>query len=267
LGWTIWLPCIGQALCSFLSFLHRTTLAVLLPTILKETGLTGAQYGQVVSFFFLAYTLANPLWGSILDYVGLRVGMLIAVALWSGASASHAVMGSFFGFAVARALLGLGEGATFPGGLRTAVESLPTTLRGRGIATSFSGGTLGAIFTPIIVVPWAGVWLADRVPGCQRVRPPVAGVLVGRGSPALPPRDRFASQAAAGLAESARTPILGLDLQLRAASDFFGADSEYLSAVLQSRARRLAKFADVGVCHLDAATFLGHRVLLLGLGG
>jgi ACS family hexuronate transporter-like MFS transporter len=152
LGWKIWLPCLGQALCSFLSFLHRTTLAVLLPAILKETGLSLAEYGSVVSFFFLAYTISNPLWGSILDYVGLRVGMLMAVAFWSGASASHALMGSFLGFAAARALLGLGEGATFPGGLRTAVESLPAKLRGRGTALSFSGGTLGAILTSFIVL-------------------------------------------------------------------------------------------------------------------
>src|SRR5436190_17790288 len=152
LGWKIWLPCIGMALCSFLSFLHRSVLASLSPGIMKETGLTPADMGSVVSFFFLAYTLTNPLWGSLLDYVGLRVGMLLAVAFWSGASASHALMGSFGGFVAARLLLGLGEGATFPGGLRTAVESLPAKLRGRGIALSFSGGTLGAVLTSVIAV-------------------------------------------------------------------------------------------------------------------
>ena len=152
LGWKIWLPCIGQAGCSFLSFLHRSVLASLSPAIMKETGLTPGDMGSVVSFFFLAYTLANPLWGSILDYVGLRIGMLLAVAFWSGASASHALMGTFAGFVAARLLLGLGEGATFPGGLRTAVESLPAKLRGRGIALSFSGGTLGAVLTSVIAV-------------------------------------------------------------------------------------------------------------------
>src|SRR5262249_53809024 len=39
------------------------------------------------------------------------------------------------------------------GGLRTAVESLPPTRRARGIATSFCGGTIGAIITPLIFVP------------------------------------------------------------------------------------------------------------------
>jgi ACS family hexuronate transporter-like MFS transporter len=153
LGWRIWVPCIGMALCSWLSFVDRQVLAVLAPTILKDTGLSAQDFGNIVFFFFVAYTIANPLWGSILDFVGLRVGMLIAVALWSAASASHALMGSTLGFAAARALLGLGEGATFPGGLRTAVESLPANRRARGIATSFSGGTIGAILTPLIVVP------------------------------------------------------------------------------------------------------------------
>ena len=57
------------------------------------------------------------------------------------------------GFAMARALLGFGEGVTFPGGLRTAVESLPASKRARAIALSFSGGTLGGVAAPLIAVP------------------------------------------------------------------------------------------------------------------
>jgi len=59
------------------------------------------------------------------------------------------------GFSTARLILGLGEGATFPGSLRTAMDSLPPHLRGRGTATAFSGGTIGAIVTPLIFVPFA----------------------------------------------------------------------------------------------------------------
>ena len=154
-GWRTWVPCVGMALCSCLSFVDRQVLAVLSPTILRDTAMSAQDYGNVIFFFFLAYTLGNPLWGSVIDYVGLRVGMLIAVAVWSAASTSHALLSGVLGFATARAVLGLGEGATFPGGLRTAIESLPPHLRARGIATSFSGGTFGAIITPLVVVPIA----------------------------------------------------------------------------------------------------------------
>jgi ACS family hexuronate transporter-like MFS transporter len=154
-GWRMWVPCLGMALCSWLSFVDRQVLAILSPTILADTGLTPQDFTNAASFFFLAYTLSNPIWGSILDYVGLRVGMLMAVGIWTAASMSHAWMSAFIGFAIARAVLGFGEGATFPGGLRTAVESLPANMRARGIALSFSGGTIGAVMMPLLLGPLA----------------------------------------------------------------------------------------------------------------
>ena len=155
LGWQMWVPCLAMAACSWLAFVDRQVLAVLSPTILADTGLSAQDYGKAFSLFFYVYAVANLVWGSLLDFLGLRFGMIAAVFLWSVASASHAFMGGFWGFAFARGLLGLGEGATFPGGLRTAVESLPSNLRARGIATSFSGGTIGAIVTPLIAIPVA----------------------------------------------------------------------------------------------------------------
>ena len=149
--WHKWVPCLGMALCSWLAFVDRQVLTILAPTLIRDTGLTAQNFTDASAFFFLAYTLGNPVWGSALDYFGLRFGMLLAVAIWTGASFAHASMGTFVGFAVARAVLGLGEGATFPGGLRTAVETLPANLRARGIALSFSGGTLGAVMMPLFL--------------------------------------------------------------------------------------------------------------------
>ena len=153
--WQMWVPCVGMALCSWLSFVDRQVLNILSPTIIKDTGLTPADFTNATSFFFLTYTLGNPVWGSVLDRVGLRIGMLLAVGVWTAASMSHAAMASFAGFALARAVLGLGEGGTFPGGLRTAVETLPANLRARGIALSFSGGTIGAVMMPLLLGPLA----------------------------------------------------------------------------------------------------------------
>ena len=78
LAWQQWVPCIGMALCSWLSFVDRQVLAVLQPTIAHDTGLTPGDFASASSFFFLAYTVANPVWGSVLDFIGLRVGMLLA---------------------------------------------------------------------------------------------------------------------------------------------------------------------------------------------
>lgn len=145
-------------LVSLISYIDRQTLALLSPTILADTGLSVEQYGYIISAFSIAYMIGNPVWGRILDRVGLRRGMTASVSVWTAASAAHGFAGGMWSFALARAALGFGEGATFPGGLRAAVQSLPIHLRSRGIALSYSGGSLGAVLTPFIVGPVAAAW-------------------------------------------------------------------------------------------------------------
>ena len=149
-------------LCTLLSYIDRQVLAVLSPTILAETGITASQYTNAVSAFSITYMLTNPLWGSVIDYIGLRRGMLIAVAIWTVASLSHAFvpagLAAFLGFVIARACLGTGEGAAFPGALRTAVEALPVDKQSRGMALGYSGASMGALITPIIITPIAAIY-------------------------------------------------------------------------------------------------------------
>ncbi|MGD0955260.1 MAG: MFS transporter [Candidatus Acidiferrales bacterium] len=157
-GWRMWIPVVVMMTCSWLSYIDRQALAVISPMILQDTGLSAASYADAVSVFSIVYMIANPLWGSLLDYVGLRIGMLAAVGIWTLASASHAWVGGFLGFAAARALLGFGEGATFPGGLRTAAESLPLNRQSRGMGISYSGASLGSVFAPLVITPIALRW-------------------------------------------------------------------------------------------------------------
>jgi ACS family hexuronate transporter-like MFS transporter len=154
-GWRMWVPVVAMMTCSWLSYVDRQALAVISPMILRDTGLSAASYADAISVFSIVYMIANPLWGSLLDYVGLRAGMLVAVGIWTLASASHAWVTGFLGFAMARGVLGFGEGATFPGGLRTAADSLPVDRQSRGMGISYSGASLGAIFAPLIITPIA----------------------------------------------------------------------------------------------------------------
>ena len=142
-------------LVSTISYIDRNAIAVLIPTIQQETGLTTRQYGWIVAAFSYAYMLGNPLWGILLDRLGVKTGMTLAVAGWTLASALHALAGGPVSFAILRTGLGFCEGATFPGALRTVMQTLSPERRSRGIALSYSGGSLGAILTPFIVTPIA----------------------------------------------------------------------------------------------------------------
>jgi ACS family hexuronate transporter-like MFS transporter len=152
-------------LVSLISYVDRNTLAILAPVILRDTHLNAEQYGFIISCFSIAYMFGNPLWGRLLDRIGVRRGMTAAVGLWSVAAVAHTWATGFWSFGVARAVLGAGEGATFPGGLRTVTQTLPPSKRGRGLALAYSGGSLGAMITPFIVTPialrfgWHGAFL------------------------------------------------------------------------------------------------------------
>ena len=93
-------------LVSVISYIDRQTLALLSPTILRETHLTGEQYGFIISGFSIAYMLSNPVWGRILDRIGLRAGMTISVIAWTLASVAHSLASGFASFAAARIALG-----------------------------------------------------------------------------------------------------------------------------------------------------------------
>ncbi len=145
-------------LATLISYIDRQTLSVLAPTILPDVNLSATDFGYTLSAFSIAYMLANPAWGSILDKIGLPLGMAIAVALWTGASAAHALVGGLVGFAVARTVLGIGEGAVFPGCVKMATDCLPQEKVGRGIGIGYSGAAFGSLITPLAVTPIAAIY-------------------------------------------------------------------------------------------------------------
>jgi MFS family permease len=210
-------------LLSFISLVDRSILGILSPVMLRELHLTAGQYGTAILVFSICYMLANPIWGLLMDRVGLFAATCLAVALWSLASGAHALVGGFIGLCVARGVLGFGEAATFPAGLKTVTETMPAEKRSFGLGLAYSGGSLGALLTPIVVVPlalkwgwrstfifsamigflWIGGWILLRVTGFYRTGSGVASSDPGRGE-FTPPRskwnrDLFATAAIYGL--------------------------------------------------------------------
>src|SRR5437764_3577199 len=154
-AWLVWWPAIVMMLGTLLSYVDRASLALLSPMFLSATNMSAQEYSWCISAFSFAYMFSALGWGSVLDRIGLRLGMTISLVIWMLSSATHAVVSSFVGFAAARAALGVGEGSMFPGGFRTALDSLPIDKQARGIALAYSGSSLGSILAPIILTPVA----------------------------------------------------------------------------------------------------------------
>lgn len=153
-----WAPALAMTLLGLLSYVDRSVLAILSPTILSSLHLSATQYGYAILVFSLCYMVANPLWGLLMDRAGLWIITLLAVALWSLASGGHGLMAGFAGMCIARGVLGFGEGATFPAGLKTVTETLPEEKRAFGLGIAYSGSSLGAAITPLLITPVALRW-------------------------------------------------------------------------------------------------------------
>ena len=89
-SWMMWVPSVAMMLSSLLSYVDRQVLAVLSPMILHDTGLSAQAYANALSAFSIFYMIGNPMFGSFLDFIGLRKGMFIAVSLRAVASTAHA---------------------------------------------------------------------------------------------------------------------------------------------------------------------------------
>jgi MFS transporter, ACS family, hexuronate transporter len=212
-----------MTLLGLLSYLDRSVLAILSPTILAALHLSATQYGYAILVFSLCYMLSNPIWGFWMDRAGLWATTLVAVLVWSLASGSHGLMAGFIGMCVARGVLGFGEGATFPAGLKTVTETLPVEKRSFGLGVAYSGSSLGAALTPLLITPiavrwgwraafavtavlglaWIALWLLLRVCGWYAAGSTEIGELmeemVPSGSTSRWSRNLFAAACAYGL--------------------------------------------------------------------
>jgi len=131
--------------------MDRQSLSVLAPTLKETLGFGSIEYSYAVTAFFIAYTLGYTFSGKVLDYVGVRMGLALALAFWSSASMLHAAAAGWISLAAFRFLLGLGESFSSPAGVKAVAEWTPMRERGLSMAVFANGNVLGALLAPPVV--------------------------------------------------------------------------------------------------------------------
>ncbi|MET0412803.1 MAG: MFS transporter [Polyangiaceae bacterium] len=178
-GYVRWGICALLLVATTINYVDRQIIGILKPTLVAEFGWGDERiYAAIVMAFQLAYAIGLAVGGRLIDRVGLRIGFVCAVVLWSLAAAGHAFahkLGSFelpalvvdaklgfavltiggaaAGFALMRFLLGLGEAVNFPASIKTVAEWFPKKERAFATGIFNSGSNIGALLTPLLV-PW-----------------------------------------------------------------------------------------------------------------
>jgi EmrB/QacA subfamily drug resistance transporter len=180
------------ALGTMLLPLNSTMIAVALPDIVEDLGVSLGSAAWLVSGYLIAQASLQPLGGKLGDRFGRRPLLVAGLASFAGASLGAAVAPSLGALIACRVLQAVTGAMVFPNALALVRELLPERRRGRafgmlgsaiGLAAAagppVGGGLLElggwrAIF--LVNVPWvaAALWLTLRtVPG--------AGVRAARG--------------------------------------------------------------------------------------
>jgi ACS family hexuronate transporter-like MFS transporter len=136
-----------------INYIDRQSIGLLKPVLEKYFNWSEKDYGYIVMAFQASYALGLLAFGRWVDRIGARLGYTISVILWSIAAVSHALARTAWGFAAARAGLGLGESGNFPAAIRAVAEWFPK--KERAFATGFfnAGTNIGAVVAPLMV-PW-----------------------------------------------------------------------------------------------------------------
>jgi ACS family hexuronate transporter-like MFS transporter len=200
---------------SVLNYLDRQTLSVLAPTLEHELGFSTVQYSYIVTTFLIAYAAGYLFCGSIIDRLGVKLAVVLALGVWSTAGIAHAFASSWVAIAGCRFVLGLGESFNSPSGIKAISEWIPRRERGLCMAIFSNGNILGAIIAPPLVsfvaikFGWQWGFLVTGAAGLLYLLWWWKSYHAPESHPRLPARERdhiFAERGAAGPAR--KLPLL-----------------------------------------------------------
>ena len=161
-----WLIVSLVALATIINYIDRGALAVLWPEISTELGLTKTDYAIIINVFTFAYAFGQTLFGKIFDWIGTRLGFVLAIGVWSLATILHAFASTLLSFSIFRGLLGVSEAGNWPGATKANAEWFPIKERALAQGIFNSGAAIGGIISaPIVGILFVffGSWQATFI--------------------------------------------------------------------------------------------------------
>jgi MFS transporter, ACS family, hexuronate transporter len=141
-----------------LNFLDRQVLSMTIIKIQQEFNITDVQYGMINTSFLISYALMFTVGGRLIDRIGGKAGLALSVGIWSIASGLHGLMTNFHQLLTFRFLLGMGEGACFPGAAKTVYEWFDKKERAFANGIAIGGAAIGAVVAPPLTIWISGLY-------------------------------------------------------------------------------------------------------------
>jgi len=135
-----------------INYIDRQTLNVLAPYLKAEYHWTNSDFALIVIAFRFSYAIVQFVGGRLVDVLGTRRGLSLAVAWYSVMAMLTSFATGLRSFCAFRFLLGAGEAANWPGATKAVSEWFPAKERGIAVALFDSGSAIGGAVAPSLVV-------------------------------------------------------------------------------------------------------------------
>jgi ACS family D-galactonate transporter-like MFS transporter len=148
-------------LCFFalaVSYIDRVNLAIAAPYIKRDLAISDTSMGLMLGAFFWTYALLQIPAGWLLDRIGARAGLALAVGWWSFFTILTGAMRSVSTLFGCRLFLGVGEAAVYPGGAKVIYAWFPKAERGMASGIFDAGPRAGTAIALPIVTSAIGIW-------------------------------------------------------------------------------------------------------------
>jgi MFS transporter, ACS family, hexuronate transporter len=139
-------------LSTVVNYIDRQTLSVLAPYLKTEYSWSNTDFAWILISFRVAYAIGQTIAGRLVDRLGTRRGLSLAVVWYSIAAMATSMAGGLRSFCLFRFALGLGEAANWPGATKAVSEWFPRRESGWAVALFDSGSSIGAAVAPFIVL-------------------------------------------------------------------------------------------------------------------
>jgi MFS family permease len=153
----------------FITYIDRVNVSTAASQFGAELHLSHVQIGFVFSAFAYPYLVFQIIGGWVGDRFGPRRTLAVCAVIWAAATIMTGLAGGFVSLIIARLLLGLGEGATFPTATRAMSNWMPADKRGFAQGTTHAASRIGnAVAPPLIVwlmiaTSWRGAFIVTGV--------------------------------------------------------------------------------------------------------
>jgi ACS family hexuronate transporter-like MFS transporter len=155
---TKWILLAVLSCITIINYIDRQTVSILYSSMTKELHFPEQTYTTLVTLFLIAYTAMYAIGGWLVDCIGAKNGLALALAWWSVATALTGLVHSAGSLEACRIMLAIGQPIVFSAGVKACAEFFPSHQRATATGIFSAGSGIGALISTPVLAAMALHW-------------------------------------------------------------------------------------------------------------